>query len=362
MKKLLIGFVCLMVLLSAGCNTQQELAQTDEAAAVPTETVQQPSVSDETTTEAVTGPVVAVPQTISGKVVAVQAEILLTMVNREDTIELVGEFNEEYFKVKTDNGYGIIEKRLVRQESAEAYQQWGGYARSGASLYKHYHQFQADKSTLTLNTTVQVIDDLTDSYVVQVGDQIGYMRHDDVSRSRIQVYTGGSADGGDISLGFHGGAAYLASVVPQSGENSNKAVVLVDEAEILIAYADRDETLQLVNEAGFAPDKEGYYTVYLEGMYGYVRQNLVSLDEKAYEQWNGYARAQAAVYSNYYLTGAADKTLTVNTVVQILWDLDSCYLVSIDDQLYYMDKGQISQTKIVYSGGGGGGDWTDPVM
>ena len=55
-----------------------------------------------------------------------------------------------------------------------------------------------------------------------------------------------------------------------------------------------------------------------------------------------------------------------NRRVQVVCDLEWCYLVQIDEEFGYLAKDQVSQTKINTSSGGGsnsgGGDWTPPAM
>ena len=72
------------------------------------------------------------------------------------------------------------------------------------------------------------------------------------------------------------------------------------------------------------------------------------------------------MFDNYYLSGKQVKKLSVNTKVQVVCDLEWCYLVQIGEEFGYLAKDQVSQTKINTSSGGGsnsgGGDWTPPAM
>ena len=160
----------------------------------------------------------------------------------------------------------------------------------------------------------------------------------------------------------------MAILIPQSGDVTGKGTVLVNDAELILGWFDRGDSVSIIAQEGFLEEMEGWYSVYLEGMCGYVRQNLLLEEGKEpYEQWDGFARSQASVYDNYFLSGNPVTKLSTNTNIQVLCDLDDCYLVQVGEVIGYMEKAQISESKIVYSGGGGGtedsgGDWTPPVL
>lgn len=362
MKRLLAFLLCLVMLFVAGC-TPAEPDPTEEptAATEPTEITEAPTEPSEETEPTETEP--PAPETVGGTVLADRTAVVLTTANRDETVDVVGEYDEYHYVVKTEQGYGIIEKRLVRMDGGEAYVQWNGYAYSGAKLYNNYHLLPEGVQELAMNTQILVLDSLGDSCVVQVGETIGYMRLDEISHNYIQYTPGsGSADGGDISLGDRG-VTLLSSFVPQSGEVSGSAVVLADGAEIMLGWYDRGETAQIITEEGYAEAKDGWHAVYLEGLCGYIRQNLAAQEgAEPYAEWDGYAHSQAGLYNNYYLTGEPVTKLSANTSVHILCDLGNCYLVIAGDTTGYMDKGQVSETYITYSGSSGGGEWSDPVM
>lgn len=360
MKRIFVIFLCLMLLL-AGCA--QQSAPTE--ATVPETTV---PVTEAPTEPTETEP--PVPETVTGTALVDKTYVILLTVERDSTVEIVGEFEEDFYVVKLETGYGLIEKRLVRMEGAEGYEQWQGYARQNAAFYENYHLTDEEPETLNMNSEVTVLDSLGDCLVVQQGEQIGYMLEKEVSRYYIKPSYGGGgggtgADGGDITLSLRGGIVKLSTFVPQSGEVTGKAAVLANGAEILLGWFDSEDAIRIVTEDGFAEPKEGCYTVYLEGVCGYVRQALVLKEgETAYEQWDGYARSNAALYANYYLTGEPASKLQVNAKLKILQDLGNCYLVSVNDSLGYMAKETVSKNYINYNygGGGGGGDWSPPAM
>jgi hypothetical protein len=210
---------------------------------------------------------------------------------------------------------------------------------------------------------VEVLDELKYCYVVKVGEVSGYMAKAQVSKNYIQYSNGGggSADGGDISLGF-GGIVTLSNV-EQIGEVTGTAEVLADGTQVILGYFDREDLAPVVTEEGFAPAWDGYYTLYLDGLYAYLPQNLALLEgETPYEQWNGFTGYNGVMYDHYLVLGEG-KNLSLNTAVTVLWDGGDFYVVRINNEIGYMAKNQVSKDRyVVSSGGGGGGDWTPPAL
>lgn len=367
MKKVLTVLLALTLLLMTACGTKAP-AQTTQP--VPTEAVPETTVATEpqpTETEPVeteppeTEP--PVPETVPATVLADNTGVVLTTVNRGDQVDIVDEYDETYYVVKLETGYGLVEKRLVRPEGEEPYKTWEGYARYGALLYPRYILRAAEGTTLNMNTRIQVLEELGDVLLVQWEETMGYVAKSMVSTTYIKPATGGgSADGGDITLEFRGGITNLSVFVPQEGEVTGKADVLADGTEILLGWFDRDEVVRVVAEEGFADEMEGFRTIYLDGLYGYIRMNfLVEEGAEPYAEWKGYARYGAVVYIDYSMSGESVK-LNTNGEIRVLWDLEDCYLVSSGDVMGYMPKDTVSNTPISYGGGGGGGDeWTPPA-
>ena len=375
MKRTIIWIVCLTALLLAGCG-RSVLATTEETVA-PTETT---VPTEPTETEP------PVPQTLSSTVLADRAPVILITLARGDVVDVVGEYDETYSVVKLETGYGLMEKRLLRMEGEESPEQWTGYARWNTQFYTDYNQKASDAEKLSTNTKLQVLDTMDGLCVVQKEDgTIGYVSESSISRSKIRSKSssgggggggGGAsygADGGDIALSWQGGVTLLSTFVPQTGDTTGKATVLADRAEVLLGWYDREETAQIVTETGFAEPWEGYHTVYLDGLYGYIRQDLLlSEGEVPYAQWEGYARYGSQLFDNYYLSGEPVKKLSTNTKLQVLCELDGCCLVMVDEEIGYLDTTKISERRIVSkpSGGGGGGggggtagpEWSPPAM
>ena len=284
------------------------------------------------------------------------------LLNRGDMVDVVGEFDEEHYAIKTESGYGLVEKQLLRMEGEAAYEPWTGYAKGNTSFYENYQLMGTPKSTLGLNASCAILDELDYCYVARVGEEMGFIKKDEVSKNYI-VYRpsgGGGADGGDISLSF--GGANLLSLVIQSGDVSGTAEVIADGTQVILGYFDRDDDVPVVVEEGFAPEWEGYYTLYFDGLYAYMPTNFALMEgEEEYAQWDGFAASGARVYDNFLLQGEG-KALTTNTGITVLWDCGGVYVVSVNGEIGYMPASMASQNRIVFYGGGGGQEWTDPVM
>ena len=281
-------------------------------------------------------------------------------------MDVVGEYDEEHYVIKTDSGYGLVEKQLLRPSGEAAYEVWTGYATGNAVLYGNYQLMGAVQANLNLNTQIEVLDELDYCYVVKVGEESGFIAKEQVSKNYIKYSGGGNsggADGGDISLSF-GGIVTL-SAIQQSGEVTGTAEVLADGTQVILGYFDREELAPVVAEEGFAPEWEGYYTLYIDGLYAYLPKNLVQMEgEEAYAQWDGFSGYNASVYTNRLMQGEGMKIGT-NTTVTILWDGGDFYVVSINGDIGYMVVDQVGTTPFATGGGGGGnsgGDWTPPAL
>ena len=215
--------------------------------------------------------------------------------------------------------------------------------------------------------------------MVKVGDVTGFMKREDISKNPVRSQNsdnGGSSsgssnsggqDGGDISLHWNGGITLL-SAITQEGTVTGQATVKADGTEVILGYFSRSDTAQIVMEAGFAEDWEGYATVLMDSLYAHVPEVLIQRKgEEAYAQWDGYAKYKTVLYDNFYLRGEG-KTLGTNTVVHVVADLESSYLVTVDDAFGYVAKDMVSKTRIVIggapsdSGSSGTKEWSDPVL
>ena len=100
----------------------------------------------------------------------------------------------------------------------------------------------------------------------------------------------------------------------------------------MLGWFDGNDAIPVITEDGFAEVKDGWHAVYIDGFYGYVRQNLTAMtDAEPYTPWEGYAQSGTGAYTNYYLVGEPAEKLGKNAVVTVLYDLDFCYLVQIGE-------------------------------
>ena len=358
MKKIFLILLSAVLLLSAGCGAQQP---EPTEAVVPETTVPATQAPAEAPTEPPTEPV---PVCVEALVQVADAPAILLLLNRGDSVDVVGEFDEQHYVVKTEQGYGLVEKQLLRFSGETAYEVWTGYTYSGAEVYSNYQFIGDPVATLGLNTQVEVLDELEYGYVVKTGEVSGFIPKESLSRNRIQYKSGGggSQDGGDISLNF-GGVVKL-SVIEQTGEVTGQAEVLADGTQVILGYFQMGDCVSVVSEEGFAPAWEGYHTLYLDGFYAYMPMNLaLASGEEAYTQWSGYSGYSACVYDTYLLLGES-VALATNTQVTVLWGGGDYYVVSIGDDIGYMAVEKVGESRYATGGGGGGGggDWTPPAL
>ncbi len=363
MKKITVFLLLAALLMTAGCGAKQpeESPATPSPDSVVTETpasAATPEPSPEPT------PVPA-PDCVDAVVQVDRSPAILTLLNRDDQVDVAGEFDEEHYVVKTEFGYGLVEKQLLRTAGETEPAPWIGYATGNTAVYDNYQLRGTPVTTLSLNTECEVVDELDDCYVVKLGEERGFVKKAQLSQSYIVYYGGGGgggADGGDIALRYDG--IQRLAFVEQSGDVTGTAKVLADGAPVVLAYFDRDETVPLVAEEGFAPEWEGYCTLYFDGLYAYMPAEFVLPDgDEAYEAWSGFACYGAQVYDNYLLRGTG-KPIYLNTLVAVLWDCGDFYVVSVHDEIGYMAADMVSKNLIATGGGGGGGDvdWTPPAL
>lgn len=323
-------------------------------------------------------------------ILADKVPAVVELLARGDTVNVVGEFDEDHYVIETEAGFGLVEKILLSMPDDTPYEAWTGYCKGNGNLYDNYRLCGKPVKVLSTNVSIEVLDELEDGCcVVKAGDRTGFMNLKDISKSPIQTYSydysggggGGGApaggnDGGEISLsrseGIVTGGIVLLSNITWEATVTGEATVKADGTEVVLCYFDREDTVQILPE----PDEEweGYVTVLVEEVHAHVQASLLrKAVEEPYEAWDGFAKKDTAFYDNFYLQGKG-KTLSTNTEIHVVADLQTCYLVTVNDEFGYVEKTMVSQTKIVtytepwQSGGGGGGsssggqEWSDPVL
>lgn len=359
MKKYVIMLLVLALVLCAGCG-KQEPAQTEAPTTAPAQMEEPTKEPEETTVPPTTEAPAPVPELSVGYARVDKTPAILNTLLRDDVVDVVGEYDEDHYIIKTDLGYGLVKKELLRLEGETPYEAWTGYAHYNTEVYGDFYFSGEPVQKLTQNTKVEVLDELSYCFVVRVGDTMGFMEKTDLSRNAISSDNSTGADGGDISLQAQGGILML-SAIEQTGDVTGQAVVLADGAEVVAGYFNRGEEIPVVAEEGFAENRDGYVAVYLDGLYAYVPQALVLAEGmEVYEAWDGYSRWNGAVYDNFYLLGTPIATLNTNAQVHVIEELDNCYLVQVNDVTGYMSKDMVSVTRV--STDNSGGEWTPPAL
>ena len=378
MKKLLLLSLSLAALLLTGCGARKS-AEAETTIPIPTVPA---------TTE-------TVPETLpameDGIILADRVPAVLTFLPKGAELELVDEYDDDHYVVKTESGYGLVLKNLVRSQNTEAFEPWKGYAMWSMAVYDNFY-LSGEGQSISTNTEVQVLEDLGSCYLVQVGDVTGFAQKNLVSQWPAGSgggggsYSGGGGgggggggstgqDGGDIQLSGNFSAVRLVDLVPQQGEATGKVLTRVDRTPVYLGYFHREDAVSIVLNPQGEHLEPGYETVYIKEMYVYVEKALLqSAQEDPYEQWDGFAGGQARAFDNFRLTGEPLKYLYTNAALHVLADLGDSYLVSMGEETFYVAKDQVSETQIpVYnggssgggssSGGGGGGpEWSDPIL
>lgn len=211
MKKYIAFFLGLLLLLTAGCGKRPAEETTETTQPVPTETVETETLPS--------------PKTVNGVILADDTPAILTFLSRGDSVDVVGAYDETRNVVRTEPGYGLVEKRLL-STGENAYDAWTGYAYWNRNVYDNYHLSGTPALVLGTNTEVRVLDDLEGCLVVQVGDFLGFLNAEDLSKFPINTPseeggtgsgdtgegsggTGEGRDGGDIRLGVYPGLSRL---------------------------------------------------------------------------------------------------------------------------------------------------------
>ena len=379
----IIGAVLIgAVLLSfAGCGcSRKEAEPTVAPTAAPTE------APTEVPTVAPTEPAPTEPAWEPGVSKASYTEALYSLLNKGEEVEVVGKY-AHYFVISAEPYDLLVDEYYVRLETEEAFESWTGYARSKSPVFSSVYMREEPIAHLGLNTKLTVLEGKGNWLFVQWDEGEGYMLAEDVSKNRITYGGGGGGGGGggavdgtdvDVSAlsatGLQGGIVALGHYYgPEMSPDfvPGKGVVLAEEIETYITVAHFADQLKVVSY-----DDE-FCSIYLDtDLMSRVRRDLVKLTGDAEEEsWVGYAGSGSIAY-NEYQRRTEFKTLRFNEEVTVLFKLpglnyldEGVYVVSIDEEICYMNLKDVSETRRqVYSGGGGsggsgGGDvWTPPAM
>ena len=386
MKKGLAILLALVLLLSAGCSAKQEQP--------PQTTV------PETTAPATEAPETTVPETEpplpkleTGTVQGDNIPAILCLLKKGDLVEVTGYAEDGSAIVAIGDAAGTVEKELLRFAGDESYESWTAYARYNTALYEDYKLTGEAAKTLKTNTELTILDELESCYLVQAGEDTGYIAKAQASKWRITSKPktdevgssgGGSSsggggstggqDGGDIQMAFYPQLQLLSDVV-----KTGNAEIRADGGVVVLKYFDLGDTVQIVAEEGFAPEIPGYTTILEDGVYAYVPSDWVSKPgDEAFESWDGFAGYSCYLYDNYEMRGEAVKQIYANKAITVLWQAGDVSLIRVGDDVGYISTATARTTRIPVKkstdesgggssggssgGGGGGSEWTPPAM
>ena len=388
MKKGLAILLALVLLLSAGCSAKQEQPP---QTTVP-ETTAPATEAPETTVPETEPPL---PQLEAGTIQGDKIPAILCQLKKGDLVEVTGYAEDGSAIVAIGDAAGTVEKELLRFAGDESYESWTAYARYNTALYGSYKMTGAAEKKLKTNTELTILDELESCYLVQAGEDTGYIAKTQASKWRITSKPknddggssgGGSSsggggggstggqDGGDIQMAFYPQLQLLSEVV-----KTGSAEIRADGGVVVLKYFDLGDTVQIVAEEGFAPEIPGYTTILEDGVYAYVPSDWVSKPgDEAFESWDGFAGYSCYLYDNYEMRGEAMKQIYANKAITVLWQAGDVTLIRVGDDVGYISTATARTTRIPTQkkqedggggssggssgGGGGGNEWTPPAM
>ncbi|MDO4289878.1 MAG: hypothetical protein Q4C41_01430 [Eggerthellaceae bacterium] len=129
-------------------------------------------------------------------------------------------------KIVVNDQWAFVPTNLIRLDSQEPYTSWEGFAAAGAGFYPNY-ALLGEATTLDLNQTVTVLDDLNTCYVVSLEGTLGYMAKDQVSTEAYEepateepTYSDGYDD-----YSYYGGYSYYDGSSSGGGANEGSGSV-----------------------------------------------------------------------------------------------------------------------------------------
>lgn len=126
----------------------------------------------------------------SGTVLADVVEAYRLLMNRGDAVKVISEEEGDLSRVLVDGQIGLVDPRFLRLDTEGAYVKWDGYARNRARFYHNYRMI-GEPESLRQNTSLQILEELGDCYLVEMDGMTGYIPLDEVSKTKIQSSGGG---------------------------------------------------------------------------------------------------------------------------------------------------------------------------
>lgn len=388
MKKVFALLLAVTLIFAAGCSNKTEQPAPTAAPTVPETT------APETTAPETEPPL---PKLEAGTIQGDKIPAILCQLKKGDLVEVTGYDSDGSAIVKLGDATGTVEKELLRFAGDGPYESWTAYARYNTALYENYKLTGEAEQKLKTNTELTILDELDGCYLVQAGEDTGYISKKQASKWRITSKpktddgsssgggggssggggggSSGGQDGGDIQMAFYA-QLHLLSEVTKTGS----AEIRADGGAVVLKYFGSGDTVQIVAEEGFAPELPGYTTILEDGVYAYVPSAWVSKPgDEAFESWDGFAGYSCYLYDNYEMRGDPVKQIYANKAITVLWQAGDVTLIRVGDDVGYISTATARTTRIPTQkkqedgggssdgssgggGGGGGSEWTPPAM
>ena len=389
MKKVFALLLAVTLIFAAGCSNKTEQPAPTAAPTVPETT------APETTAPETEPPL---PKLEAGTIQGDKIPAIICQLKKGDLVEVTGYASDGSAIVKLGDATGTVEKELLRFAGDGPYESWTAYARYNTALYENYKLTGESAKTLKTNTELTILDELDGCYLVQAGEDTGYIAKKQASKWRITSKpktddgsssgggggssggggggSSGGQDGGDIQMAFYA-QLHLLSEVTKTGS----AEIRADGGAVVLKYFGSGDTVQIVAEEGFAPELPGYTTILEDGVYAYVPSAWVSKPgDEAFESWDGFAGYSCYLYDNYEMRGDPVKQIYANKAITVLWQAGDVTLIRVGDDVGYISTATARTTRIPTQkkqedgggssdgssggggGGGGGSEWTPPAM
>lgn len=386
MKKTLALLLALTLVFAAGCSNKTEQPAPTAAPTVPA------TEAPETTVPETEPPL---PKLEAGTIQGDNIPAILCLLKKGDLLEVTGYADETHATVTVGDAVGTVEKDLLRFAGDAPYESWTAYARWGTALYGSYKLTGEPSETLKTNTELTILDELENCYLVQTGEDTGYIAKKQASKWRItsKPKTDGGSSGGGSSSGGGGGSSAgqdggnisLTAAEETMGQivlltevtRTGSAEIRADGGVVVLKYFKLGDTVQIVAEEGFALEIPGYTTILEDGVYAYVPSEWVKkTGDEEFESWDGFAGYSCYLYDNYEMWGESVKQIYANKAITVLWQAGDVSLIRVGDDVGYISTETARATRIPTkkstdegggssggsSGGGGGSEWTPPAM
>lgn len=308
------------------------------------------------------------PQTTEVKVMGDRVPVIRLLLSEADMVEVTG-YEGRFAQVKTEQEEGQVPTRLLRFPD-EPFEGWTAYALWDSCLYPNFACLGTPQERLSINTKLEVLEDLDGCLYVRVGEETGFVPDSKLSRYPYQPPTQEAApspqDGGNITLMQASYSLRLLADTVKTGP----AQVKIDDVPLVIRWCDYGDTVQ-VCEPDAAPELPNLTPILeADGSLAYIPTLWLETAKEDFTPWDGYAGGTCQLYDNLILAGKEAKTVSANKQLTVLWDTGVVAFVQLDDTGYYTASTALSTAPVAIAPGGSGGSssgssgdlWTPPIL